>query len=148
MPVSTQFMHSMVRPFGAAHSTCVPVGPIKPQQIKAQVYSGRIVSRSASVGRGLVFSFFIVLALASGCESAANDSGSRRSLHESYHEKPARGGHPEDQVSLLADWMIRVWKQNREGVAKGGHSFVERHAVLRMFAAAFLVSHSNWYGTA
>jgi hypothetical protein len=88
-----------------------------------------MVSRSASVERGLALSFFIVLPLASGCESGVDDSGAWRSLHESYYEKPASSGHPENEVSLLAGRMIGVQEQNREGVAEGSDGLVVTCAV-------------------
>ena len=64
-------------------------------------YSGRIVSRSWSARR-LGRSFFIVMALASGGESGANDSGPWWPLHESYYKQPVLGGCTHHQVPFLA----------------------------------------------
>ena len=71
-------------------------------------YSGRIVSRSVVPALRLGLSFFIVLTLAFGSESRADDPGAWRSLDESYYQKPARAGDAKDEVSLLPKGVIRV----------------------------------------
>ena len=72
-------------------------------------YSGRIVSRSGSRrGLPLALDFFILAGLAARGESGADETGSWRTLSESYNNQAIPVGPPESQISLLLGRMGRV----------------------------------------
>jgi hypothetical protein len=97
--------------------------------------------------------FFIVVALAFGGESCADDSRSRWPLRESYNQEPAPRGQSEYRIALLGQRVVGVGEEDGEAVTEGRDGFVERHPVLAKVGGGLvgvpfeLVGHGRNLGT-
>jgi len=103
---------------------------VTPRTPLEKSYSGRIVSRSTARGFLLALPFFIVLALAFGGESGADDSCSWRSLHEGYYKESTLGGHSQHKITLFPDRVVWVRQENGERIGEGRDSLIKGDPVL------------------
>ena len=103
---------------------------VTPRTPLEKSYSGRIVSRSTARGFLLALPFFIVLALAFGGESGADDSCSWWSLHEGYYKESTLGGHSQHKITLFRDGVVWVRQENGERIGEGRDGLIKGDPVL------------------
>ena len=102
---------------------------VAPRAPSEKSYSARIVSRSPT-SAPLLDRFFIGPPLPRCRRPRRNESGARRSFGVSHHKETFPARHPEDQISLLAQRVIRIELQDRERIPEYSAGFVECDTVL------------------